>query len=88
MGSRGQPLLGKRELLAVLLDAIAPASVIDVGCGDGEATRGLPMPGYVGIDLSSEALRLAEIGRPEGTFLSAGWPTSPSAPISRSVSTC
>src|SRR3984885_1947058 len=69
VGSRGQPLLGKRELLAVLLDAIAPASVIDVGCGDGEATRGLPMPGYVGIDLSSEAPRLAETGRPEGSFL-------------------
>jgi SAM-dependent methyltransferase len=69
IGSRGQPLLGKRELLATLLEAIAPTSVIDVGCGDGEATRDLPMPGYVGIDVSSEAVRLAKIGRSEGTFL-------------------
>ena len=63
IGSRGQPLLGKRELLATLLEAIAPTSVIDVGCGDGEATRDLPMPGYVGIDVSSEAVRRAKIGR-------------------------
>ena len=69
IGSRGQPLLGKRDLLATLLGAISPASVLDVGCGDGEATRDLPMPGYVGIDLSPEAVRRAKIGRPEGKFL-------------------
>ena len=68
-GSRGELLLGKRELLATLLHAIAPASVLDVGCGDGQATKGLPMPGYTGIDLSSEAVRQAEIDRPDGKFL-------------------
>ena len=72
IGSRGQPLLGKRELLATVLDAVAPASVIDVGCGDGEATRDLVMPSYVGIDLSPEAIRRAKIGRPEGRFLVGG----------------
>ncbi len=69
IGSRGQPLLGKRDLLATLLEVLAPASVLDVGCGDGEATRDLPMPGYVGIDLSPEAVRRAKTGRPEGRFL-------------------
>ena len=69
IGSRGEPLLGKRDLLATLLDAIAPTSVIDVGCGDGEAMRDLPLPGYVGIDLSPEAVRRAKMGRPEGEFL-------------------
>jgi 2-polyprenyl-3-methyl-5-hydroxy-6-metoxy-1,4-benzoquinol methylase len=69
IGSRGEPLMGKRELLATILDAIAPDSVVDVGCGDGEATRDLPMRGYVGIDLSAEAVRRAEIGRPDGTYL-------------------
>ena len=69
IGSRGQPLVGKRELLATVLEAIAPTSVIDVGCGDGEATRDLPMPGYLGIDLSSEAVRRAKISRPDGEFV-------------------
>jgi 2-polyprenyl-3-methyl-5-hydroxy-6-metoxy-1,4-benzoquinol methylase len=72
IGSRGEPLLGKRDLLAIILDALTPASVLDVGCGDGEATRDLPMQGYVGIDLSAEAVRRAEIGRPEGTYLVGG----------------
>jgi SAM-dependent methyltransferase len=43
--------------------------VIEVGCGDGEATRGLPMPDYIGIDLSPETVHRAEIGRPDGRFL-------------------
>ena len=34
-----------------------------------EATQDLPMPGYVGIDLSPEAVRRTKIGRPEGEFL-------------------
>jgi SAM-dependent methyltransferase len=69
IGSRGRPLLDKRNLLASLLDAIAPVSVLDVGCGDGEATRDLPIQDYVGIDLSPEAVRRAKICRPEGEFL-------------------
>jgi 2-polyprenyl-3-methyl-5-hydroxy-6-metoxy-1,4-benzoquinol methylase len=67
--SRCKPPVSKRELLATVLDSIAPASVIDVGCGDGEAAQDLPMPGYIGIDLSPEAVRRAKIGRPEGEFL-------------------
>lgn len=67
--SEGQPPAGDRDLLASLLGAIAPASVLDVGCGDGEATRSLPLPSYVGIDLSSEAVGRAKSGRPEGRFL-------------------
>jgi SAM-dependent methyltransferase len=45
-----------------------PASVLDVGCGDGEATRGLPIRRYVGLDLSSEAISRAQAGRQEGEF--------------------
>jgi SAM-dependent methyltransferase len=72
IGSRGQPLLGKRDLLATLLEVLTPASVLDVGCGDGEATRDLPMPGYIGMDVSPEAVRRAQTGRPEGRFLVGG----------------
>jgi SAM-dependent methyltransferase len=69
VGSRGLPLQSKRRLLSTLLEAVQPESVLDVGCGDGEATRGLPLTGYTGIDLSDEAVRRAGRGRPDGQYL-------------------
>jgi 2-polyprenyl-3-methyl-5-hydroxy-6-metoxy-1,4-benzoquinol methylase len=69
VGSRGEPLRSKRDLLAAVLDAARPSSVLDVGCGDGEATRGLALAGYTGIDLSAEAVRRAQAGRPDGAYL-------------------
>jgi SAM-dependent methyltransferase len=68
VGSRGQPLQDKRALLAALLDVARPASVLDVGCGDGEATRGLPIASYVGLDPSAAAVRRARAGRPDGDY--------------------
>ena len=67
--SSDQPPVGDRDLLISLLGAIAPSSVLHVDCGDGEATRNLPLPSYVGIDLSSESLGRAKSGRPEGRYL-------------------
>jgi SAM-dependent methyltransferase len=69
VGSRGDSLRRKRALLESLLQSVRPASVLDVGCGDGQATQGLPIPRYIGIDLSAEAVRLATAGRPDGEFL-------------------
>ncbi len=57
------------DLLIEVLDAVAPSSVLEVGCGDGRATRGLAMKDYTGIDGSPDALGRARIGRPDGTFL-------------------
>jgi 2-polyprenyl-3-methyl-5-hydroxy-6-metoxy-1,4-benzoquinol methylase len=68
VGSRGQPLADKRELLLAVVDILHPRSVLDVGCGDGEATAGLPLPGYIGLDLSPEAVNRARAGRPDGDF--------------------
>ena len=68
-GSRGELLRSKRDLLASILDAVRPTSVLDVACGDGEATRNLPMEGYIGIDPSAEAVRRAKLGRPDGEFV-------------------
>lgn len=67
-GSRGKPLAEKRELLSALVDIFHPESVLDVGCGDGEATKDLPLPRYVGIDPSAEAVRRAREGRPDGDY--------------------
>jgi 2-polyprenyl-3-methyl-5-hydroxy-6-metoxy-1,4-benzoquinol methylase len=69
VGSRGEPLRSKRDLLAAVLDSVRPESVLDVGCGDGEATRGLAMAHYTGIDLSPEAIRRAKAGRVDGEYL-------------------
>ena len=67
-GSRGKPLVEKRELLSALLEVLHPQSVLDVGCGDGEATRDLTLPHYIGIDVSSEAVRTARTNRPDGDY--------------------
>lgn len=65
-GSRGSALAEKRALLEALIEVLAPASTLDIGCGDGQATVGLELPGYVGLDLSAAALEQAHAGRPEG----------------------
>lgn len=68
-GSGGPSVSAVHDLLTEVLDAVAPSSVFEVGCGDGRATQGLPMKDYTGIDDSAEVLDRARIGRPDGTFL-------------------
>jgi peptidoglycan/xylan/chitin deacetylase (PgdA/CDA1 family)/SAM-dependent methyltransferase len=68
VGSRGEHLEYKRELLARLLRNCPNASVVDVGCGELEVTRDLPVGDYTGLDVSEAALRLAEQKRPDWKF--------------------
>lgn len=68
VGSRGPALREKRELLTALIGLLRPVSVLDVGCGDGAATQGIPIARYVGIDLSPTAVERARLGRPDGEF--------------------
>lgn len=68
VGSRGASLDSKRRMLKSAVAALKPGSVLDVGCGDGEATRGLSLPSYTGVDLSSESIARASAGRPDGTY--------------------
>lgn len=57
VGSRGENLLHKRAIIQSFLQRIAPASVLDVGCGDHEVLREvMPLPGYVGLDVSGVAV--------------------------------
>jgi SAM-dependent methyltransferase len=53
IGSRGDNLLHKRKIVADFLRRVAPATVLDVGCGDHEVLRGIAhLPSYVGLDVS------------------------------------
>jgi hypothetical protein len=68
VGSRGRALDDKRELLTGIAAELVPSSTLDVGCGDGQATRGIPLGHYTGLDLSEEATHLAQLGRPDGEY--------------------
>jgi 2-polyprenyl-3-methyl-5-hydroxy-6-metoxy-1,4-benzoquinol methylase len=69
VGSRGNALARKRSLLEHVDSVLKQKTVLDVGCGDGEATRGLFSGPYVGLDVSAEALTTARRGRTHGTFV-------------------
>jgi len=68
LGSRGDALQLKQDLLARLLPAQDGVSVLDWGCGDLEVVRGFPWRDYVGVDISTEALRMAREKRPDWSF--------------------
>jgi len=53
IGSRGANLLHKKRIIEKFLQETAPATVLDVGCGDHEVLRQVPhLPGYLGLDVS------------------------------------
>lgn len=68
--SRGRPLALKARVLSEEVRAIKPDTVLDIGCGDLELTRGLRVPRYTGVDLSEEALAVARAKRPDLRFIS------------------
>lgn len=74
VGSRGAALDIKREILSRVVAVIDPASVVDVGCGDGSSVEHLRLPNYVGIDVSADAIALASGRQPGGQFI-VGDPT-------------
>jgi 2-polyprenyl-3-methyl-5-hydroxy-6-metoxy-1,4-benzoquinol methylase len=68
LGSRGSSLTVKQRLLEYSTFGFEDKSVLDIGCGDLEATRQLVLPKYVGIDASAEALKVARAKRPDLRF--------------------
>ncbi len=68
LGSRGAPLFWKRALLARLVAERRPASLLDVGCGDGEATAELSVERTLGIDVSERAIEVARSRFPRRRF--------------------
>jgi SAM-dependent methyltransferase len=68
LGSRGENLEYKRNLL---LDALRPfddPAVVDVGCGDLEVAKSLPIERYHGFDVATGALEIARKKRPDWRF--------------------
>ena len=68
VGSRGDALEAKRILLARALRGFERKKVVDVGCGDLEATRSLPLEEYLGLDVAPLAIALSESKRPDWDF--------------------
>ena len=68
MGSRGANLEYKRKLLADVLGVFDDPKVVDVGCGDLEVVRSLPIKQYHGFDVAVEALEIARGKRPDWRF--------------------
>ena len=68
-GSRGKPLCIKKTILNKILEEFKPDSVLDVGCGDIEVVKDLPMVNYTGIDLSPFIMEKNRIKRPNWRFI-------------------
>jgi len=61
------------DALAAEIASLSPKSILDFGCGEGFLVerlreRGVAMPGYVGVDLRSEAVQLARERNPDMEF--------------------
>ncbi|HEV2263807.1 MAG TPA: class I SAM-dependent methyltransferase [Stellaceae bacterium] len=69
VGSRGDILAQKRALVALALRGYERKPVLDVGCGDLELARTLPLTDYIGLDVAKDAIELARKKRPEWRYL-------------------
>lgn len=56
-----------RELLPKLVEELGVTNVVDAGCGEGSWQP--PLPGYVGLDVSAEALTRAQQLYPDRIYL-------------------
>jgi hypothetical protein len=68
MDSRGANLEYKRTLLLDALGAFDDPNVVDVGCGDLEVVRSLPIKQYHGFDVAAGALEIGRSKRPDWRF--------------------
>jgi SAM-dependent methyltransferase len=68
MGSRGANLEYKRKLLCDALARFDDPTVVDIGCGDLEVVKSLPIRRYHGFDIAAGALEIARNKRPDWLF--------------------
>ena len=71
LGSRGANLTYKQQILREIISKLNPLSVLDIGCGDGQVTGSLTLPGYLGLDISSVAIELNQDRYPDKEYINA-----------------
>jgi len=71
VGSRGDVLNYKKNIIKYATYKYLDKKIIDVGCGDLELTRDFNFKNYLGLDVSQEALRIAKSKKPDLDFLNA-----------------
>lgn len=70
VGSRGELLLYKRNLISEIKNEYQSRSVLDVGCGDLEVIDSIPFENYIGIDISPTVILRNASMKPYWRFVS------------------
>ncbi|QRM87803.1 methyltransferase domain-containing protein [Lacinutrix sp. WUR7] len=68
VGSRGEVLELKINLLKHLTYGKKTATIMDIGCGDLELMKDMPFENYLGLDVSEEAVKMGKQKRPDWDF--------------------
>lgn len=69
IGSRGEYAFYKKTLLMNIIHGIDVKSVLDVGCGDLEIIKDLPLKDFTGIDISRTIIEKNRRLRPDWRFI-------------------
>jgi SAM-dependent methyltransferase len=69
VGSRGDVLTYRRQILYPLVSRFRDREILDVGCGDLEVMGGAEATRYTGLDLSAAAIAIAAAKRPDWGFV-------------------
>tara|TARA_R110000823_G_scaffold243818_1_gene367990 strand:+ start:9876 stop:12020 length:2145 start_codon:yes stop_codon:yes gene_type:complete len=68
VGSRGEVLHYKQNLIKYLTYNFKSKEIIDVGCGDLELMKDFQFENYIGLDVSTESLKISKKKRPDWKF--------------------
>jgi 2-polyprenyl-3-methyl-5-hydroxy-6-metoxy-1,4-benzoquinol methylase len=69
IGSRGEALERKKQLISKCIYGSVNLTIVDVGCGDLEAMKDFNFKNYLGIDISEKAIEIAKTKRSEWKFV-------------------
>jgi len=72
VGSRGEILKYKKDIITYTTYNFLDKEVIDVGCGDLELTKDFKFSNYTGLDVAQESLRICKEKKPDWNFINKG----------------